>query len=137
MGMSVDQLKHFFAGFFQLEPSMWGGFLAGWKNLPGYDDHKNWLARLTFGMTALSKLPTKTALGMVLSIVKYLLTDEWGIGLIQSVTPFAGSPEGYEASSKFRRPENQGDQAAKDEAMELLCACDRCEEAAAKTTTKK
>lgn len=129
MTMNVNQLKHFFAGFFRLDPSMWGGFLAGWKNLPGYDDHKNWFARLTFGMTALSKLPPRVALFMAGSIVKYLVTDEWGIDLVQCVTPFAGSPEGYESSLDFRRPENQGDQTVKDEAMALLCACDRCEEA--------
>ena len=130
MTLNVDQLKYFFAGFFQLEPAMWGGFLAGWKNLPGYEDHKNWFARLTFGLTALSKLPFLTALGMAGSIVRYHLTDEWGVDLIQSVTPLAGVPEGYETSLDFRRPENQGDRAAKDEALEMLCLCDRCEEVA-------
>ncbi|CAB9526327.1 Capsanthin/capsorubin synthase, chromoplastic [Seminavis robusta] len=137
MSLNVNQLKHFFAGFFRLDPSMWGGFLAGWKNLPGYDNHKNWSARLTFGLTALSKLSPKVGVGMAGSILQYILTDEWGVDLIQSVTPLAGSPKGYEEALEFRRPENKGDQPAKDEAMALLCACDRCQEEGNQRTETK
>lgn len=127
MQLDVNQLREFFAGFFQVEPAMWGGFLAGWKNLPGYEDHKDWFARLKFGVVALTKLPPKIALTMVGHIISYALKDGLGQDLIQSVTPLAGAPEAYDDSLDFRQ--NQGDLAAKDEAMSLLCACDRCEEA--------
>lgn len=130
MTLGTDRLKQFFAGFFKLEPSVWGGFLAGWKNLPGYDDHKTWWARLRFGLSSFSKLPPQSALALAVYIFR-ALADEGGLDLIQSVTPLAGEPNGYEAGQDFRRPENQGDQAAKDEAMALLCNCDRCEESAA------
>lgn len=114
-----------------MEPSVWGGFLAGWKNLPGHEDHKNWRARLKFGMSSLSKLPPDLALGLIGYSLRYILRDfERGVDLIRSITPFAGEPEGYESGQDFRRPDNQGDRAAKDEAMALLCACDRCEEEA-------
>lgn len=129
MKRDVNELKRFFAGFFQLDPSKWGGFLAGWKNLPGYDDHKDWFSRLKFGLLSFSKLPPDLALGMVGSIVLYALEGERCLELIQSVTPLAGEPEAYSQSLVFRQ--NQGDLAAKEEAMELLCGgCDRCEEEA-------
>tara|TARA_B100000524_G_scaffold296023_1_gene170575 strand:- start:53 stop:163 length:111 start_codon:yes stop_codon:yes gene_type:complete len=31
----VDYLRGFFSAFFKLEMDVWGGFLAGWPNLPG------------------------------------------------------------------------------------------------------
>ena len=102
--------------------------MAGWKNLPGYDDHKDWFSRLTFGLLSLSKLPPNLALGMIGSIVSYALEGGRGLELIQSVTPLAGEPESYSQSLDFRQ--NQGDLATKEEAMELLCGCDRCEEEA-------
>ena len=128
MTLDVNILRQFFAGFFRLEPSMWGGFLAGWKNLPGYDDHKDWISRLRFGLTALSKLPPNIAIVMASSIFSTIFKgDQEAIDLIQSVTPLAGEPARYDQSLNFRQ--NQGDLAAKDEAMEMLCGCDRCEEA--------
>ena len=36
LGMQrVDYLRGFFSAFFKLEMDVWGGFLAGWPNLPG------------------------------------------------------------------------------------------------------
>ena len=133
MKLDVEDLKKFFAGFFQLEPSLWGSFLAGWKNLPGYDLHRDWPSRLKFGLVALSKLPPAMALKMALSIVQYSLEGD-GLDLIQSVTPLAGEPQTYESALDFRQ-NNEGDRAAKEEAMDLLCQCDRCEEATETTTT--
>jgi hypothetical protein len=87
---------------------------------------------LKFGLLALTKLPVPISVSMALSIVSYCLQTGNGIDLIQSVTPFAGEPETYDSSLEFRGMNNQGDLAAKQEAMEMLCNCDRCEEASAK-----
>ena len=136
MTLDLNILRQFFAGFFKLDPSMWGGFLAGWKNLPGYDDHKDWFSRLRFGLVALSKLPPNIAIIMVFSIFSTIIKgDQDAIDLIQSVTPLAGTPERYDQSLDFRQ--NQGDLAAKNEAMDMLCGCDRCEEASNVNTDKE
>lgn len=65
----------------------------------------------------------------------FILTCDTLSDVLQSVTPFLGEPESYGASLEFR--ENKGDLAAKDEAMEMLCGCDRCEEVAASPAAKK
>jgi lycopene beta-cyclase len=133
MSKNAKEFQQFFGGFFELDPNIWCSFLAGWKYLPGYENHNTWWARLLFGLTALTKLPVSIGASMAVSIVSYCLVqtnNNNGIDLIQSVTPLAGEPERHDSSLEFRGKENQGDIAAKQEAMEmLLCNCDRCEEA--------
>ena len=130
MKLSVDELRRFFGGFFKLEPALWGALLSQWEYLPGFHYEKDWLARLLFGLQALVKLPPDMALKMALYIITYPDLGD----VIQSVTPFLGEPESYEKSIKFR--ENRGDSVAKDEAMEMLCNCDRCEDASSEEKEK-
>ena len=130
MQLNVDELRRFFSGFFLLEPALWGAFLSQWEHLPGFHYQKDWLARLIFGLRALGKLPFDMALKMAVYIITYP-----GLGdVVQSVTPFLGEPESYDKSMNFR--ENRGDLAAKEEAMGMLCNCDRCEEASSEAKKK-
>uniref|UniRef100_A0A7S4KC45 Uncharacterized protein n=2 Tax=Odontella aurita TaxID=265563 RepID=A0A7S4KC45_9STRA len=124
MKQDVNGLKGFFSGFFKLELGMWAGFLAGWKNLPNNQFHDGWWPRLVFGAIFVTKLPPSVAIDMAASIAAYTFN---GLDLIQSVTPIAGKPDTFDESFKFRS--NKGDVAAKNEAQEMMCACDRCEEA--------
>eukprot|EP00585_Thalassiosira_rotula_P012515 CAMPEP_0196133426 /NCGR_PEP_ID=MMETSP0910-20130528/2655_1 /TAXON_ID=49265 /ORGANISM="Thalassiosira rotula, Strain GSO102" /LENGTH=618 /DNA_ID=CAMNT_0041393151 /DNA_START=22 /DNA_END=1878 /DNA_ORIENTATION=+ len=125
MKQNVMGLKGFFSGFFKLDEGMWAGFLAGWKNLPNNEYHDGWWPRVYFGIVFLTKLPPNVALDMAVSIVAYTLEN--GLDLIQSVTPLLGEPDTFDQSFQFRK--NNGDVAAKWEAKEMMCACDRCEEA--------
>jgi hypothetical protein len=126
MQLNVNELKDFFAGFFKLDAKLWGGFLAGWKNLPNNEYHEGWFQRLLFGVKALSNLPPNMVVSMLAAILSYSFLDQKWEELLQSVTPFLGAPERYDDSLQFRR--NKGDVAAKKEAMEMMCNCDRCEE---------
>jgi lycopene beta-cyclase len=117
MQQDVEGLKGFFSGFFKLETGMWAGFLAGWQGLPFNEYHEGWLPRLAFGVTFLTKLPLKVAASMVFAIAKY--TFDEGPDLIQSVTPFAGKPEPFEAALDFKKS-TAGDVAAKNEAKEIM-----------------
>ena len=131
MKLNVDELRRFFRGFFFLDPALWGAFLSQWEYLPGFKYQKDWLARLLFGLRALVKLPPDMALKMSIYILTY---PDLGT-VIQSVTPFFGEPESYDKSVEFR--EYKGDLAAKDEAMEMLCNCDRCDDAATEIKEKE
>mmetsp|Transcript_66190 Transcript_66190/g.129735 ORF Transcript_66190/g.129735 Transcript_66190/m.129735 type:complete len:580 (+) Transcript_66190:95-1834(+) len=117
MDQNVEGLKGFFSGFFKLEKGMWGGFLAGWKGLPGNEYHDDWLPRIVFGVTFVTKLPLKVAAAMALAIVKYALGG--GLELVQSVTPLLGEPEAFEAATQFRSC-TKGDVAAKEEARAMM-----------------
>mmetsp|Transcript_16030 Transcript_16030/g.32861 ORF Transcript_16030/g.32861 Transcript_16030/m.32861 type:complete len:590 (+) Transcript_16030:20-1789(+) len=118
MNQKIDGLQGFFSGFFALSFPMWSGFLAGMKNLPNYEKHSTWYARLLFGVTFLTKLPPAVGLALVTSIVTYTVKN--GPELIQSVTPFAGEPGTFLDSMAFRGDE--GDVNAKNEAREM-CEC--------------
>lgn len=72
---------------------------------------------------------------MALKMSIYILTYPDLGAVIQSVTPLLGEPESYDKSVEFR--ENKGDLTAKDEAMEMLCKCDRCDDAATEFKEKE
>jgi lycopene beta-cyclase len=57
----VDNLRGFFAAFFQLEQPMWSGFLAGWTTLPGNENHEEWDRRLRFGLSIFVRFPPQVA----------------------------------------------------------------------------
>lgn len=135
MKRNTNELKGFIAGFFELDVKLWGGFLAGWKNLPNNEYHEDWLQRLLFGLKALSKLPPKLIISKLVFMLSYSVQENKWVELLQSVTPFLGEPERYEESLMFRR--NQGDLNAKKEAVEMMCNCDRCEDLVAVEATQE
>lgn len=117
MKQNVVGLRGFFDGFFRLPLVQWGGFLAGWPGLPNNDQHETWLARISYGINFLVRLPPQVAFDMIASIVSYSLKE--GTPLLQSVTPFFGAPSSYEYS---RNVDRVGDVAVKLEAKKLIQA---------------
>ena len=116
MKQNVQGLRGFFDGFFRLPLEYWAGFLAGWPGLPNNEKHETWLARITFGLLFVSKLPLKVATDMLISIASYSITE--GVALPQSVTPLLGKPESY--LYDIEKKLNVGDVAAKTEAVQMI-----------------
>jgi len=117
MTLDVEGLRGWFNGFFRLPEPLWAGFLAGWPTLPGNENHESWLARISFGLQLLVKLPVPIALRLTGGIAKYTL--DYGIGLVRSVTPFFGAPPSYAWSPPVPVDE-LGDMAAKREAKAMM-----------------
>ncbi|KAJ1459724.1 lycopene cyclase protein-domain-containing protein [Pelagophyceae sp. CCMP2097] len=88
MTLDAEALRGWFGGFFQLEEATWGGFLAGWPQLPGNTFHETRAARLLFGVSLLVRLPPELALRLATFIAAY--TFKFGPSLLRSVTPFFG-----------------------------------------------
>ena len=125
MTLNVQDLKKFFAGFFQLDSGVWGGFLSGWKYLPGHEYQQDWIERFQFALSALVKLPPVLAIRLLAFV--FTFSFEEIAALVQSISPIAGQPgEVYTKSQEFKQ--HKGDTTAKNEAMKLLCSCHRCEE---------
>ena len=120
----VETLRGFFDGFFALEAAVWGGFLAGWKGLPGNDNHAHWDKRLLFGLSIFAKFPPKVSLGFLAFLARY--TAEFGPVMLRSIAtplfdfvapPVAGVAD-YRARTRSMYVE--GDQTAKSEAVSML-----------------
>lgn len=124
----VDKLRGFFDAFFQLEMDVWGGFLAGWPGLPGNQHHDSWDKRLKFGLALFVKFPPIVALTMMYYAVMFSL--EFGGNLLRSfLTPLFGPNLGGVApiereslTTRLTATYNVGDEAAKQEALEMLAA---------------
>ena len=69
----VSILRGFFDAFFKLDDDLWGGFLAGYKSLPGSHYHETWTGRLSFALQIFVNMPNDVRLAMVLYSIKYTL----------------------------------------------------------------
>lgn len=123
----VEILRGFFSAFFELEPQVWGGFLAGWPGLPGNENHATFAARLRFGVSIFVKFPAKVAATFVAYMVTF--TTRYGPLVLQSIFtplfeigPAAPKPdEGLRVRRAATRAVYQtGDTGAKLEAVEML-----------------
>jgi lycopene beta-cyclase len=94
MKLDVVGLRGFFDGFFKLDLGLWGGFLAGWPGLAHNENHESWLKRMWFGLNFIVKIPLPVAIPMAAYILQYTLTEN--LDLMQSVTPFLGTPNSYD-----------------------------------------
>jgi len=119
MELDVAGLRGWFQGFFNLPEDLWAGFLAGWPSLPGNKNHESWLARLTFGLQLVTKIPPPVALKLIAAIGRFSLT--YGVSLIRSVTPLFGTPPSYAWTPPVPK-EEIGDVAAKTEALAMIQA---------------
>jgi len=119
MELDVAGLRGWFQGFFNLPEDLWAGFLAGWPSLPGNQNHESWLARLTFGLQLVTKIPPPIALKLIAGIARFSLT--YGVSLIRSVTPLFGTPPSYAWTPPVPK-EEVGDVAAKTEAFAMMKA---------------
>jgi len=119
MTLDVAGLRGWFDGFFRLPEPLWAGFLAGWPSLPGNDNHESWLARITFGVQLLTRIPWQVALRLVGGIAQYTIT--YGIPLVRSVTPLLGEPPEYSWAAPVPA-EEVGDPVAKREARAMMAA---------------
>lgn len=115
MKQNVEGLRGFFDGFFRIPLELWAGFLAGWPGLPYNENHETWFGRLSFGLRFVIKLKLPIAVDMATSIATYTIFET--LALAQSVTPFLGKPDSYEYVDL---PKEQGDVAAKKEAMNMI-----------------
>lgn len=119
----VERLRGFFAAFFALDETVWGGFLAGWPGLPGNEYHDAWNKRLAFGLSLFVRFPPEVALSMMVYAVTFSL--EYGGSILRSfATPLFG-----DGVAEFDRPRSRerlagtyvdGDLAAKREALAML-----------------
>jgi len=119
----VTYLRGFFDAFFQLEPAVWGGFLAGWKGLPGNENHDRWDRRLKFGLSLAVRFPPEVALALITYAVKYTL--DFGPTLLRSfVSPLFGEGvppfDAREARASVDAVYVAGDEAAKREALQMM-----------------
>lgn len=123
MKQNVKNLRRFFLGFFRLPVEQWGGFLAAWTGLPNNEHHETWYARLWYGFLFLTKLPLPVAVDMLASVLTYtaqeLFKEGSDLTLLQSVTPFFGTPVSYEYRGDPQL-DNAGDIKAKQEAREMI-----------------
>eukprot|EP00434_Breviolum_minutum_P011371 symbB.v1.2.010036.t1/scaffold650.1/size176305/15 len=119
MELDVAGLRGWFQGFFNLPEDLWAGFLAGWPSLPGNQNHESWVARLTFGLQLVTKIPPPIALKLIAGIARFSLT--YGVSLIRSVTPLFGTPPSYAWTPPVPK-EEVGDVAAKTEAFAMMKA---------------
>jgi lycopene beta-cyclase len=117
LSCNVESLRGFFSGFFALPIEMWGGFLAGYRDLPYNYAHEDWQSRLAFGILFTTKIPLKVSASLIA-----LLGDYWGrYGTVvkQAVTPLFGKPEGYKYGSREMLI-STGDEGAKRNARDMI-----------------
>ena len=114
MTLDAEALRGWFAGFFALDEEVWGGFLAGWRGLPGNHHHESRAARLLFGLSLVPKLPPPVTLKLASFILEYSLKH--GGALMRSLTPFFGDGAYFsEDAAPPGSPRQVGDAAVKAE----------------------
>ena len=102
MTLDAEALRGWFAGFFALDEEVWGGFLAGWRGLPGNHHHESRAARLLFGLSLVPKLPPPVTLKLASFILEYSLKH--GGALMRSLTPFFGDGALLPRTRRRREP---------------------------------
>ena len=113
MTLDAEALRGWFAGFFALDEEVWGGFLAGWRGLPGNHHHESRAARLLFGLSLVPKLPPPVTLKLASFILEYSLKH--GGALMRSLTPFFGDGAYFSEDAAPPGPRQVGDAAVKAE----------------------